>query len=91
MTEIIVTEKSEGDFEIVVKEGESSTAHHVSLDVLDYERLTGGKCSASELIKQSFLFLLERESKESILGRFDLMEIARYFPEYEKEIKNKFK
>tara|TARA_Y100000310_G_C20633782_1_gene790080 strand:+ start:1024 stop:1299 length:276 start_codon:yes stop_codon:yes gene_type:complete len=91
MTEIIVTEKDERNFEIVVKEAEISTTHYVSLDILDYERLTGGKCSASELIKQSFLFLLEREGKESILRRFDLMEIARYFPEYEKEIKKKFK
>ena len=31
-------------------------------------------------------FLLEREPKESILSRFDLPIISRYFPEYEEEI-----
>jgi len=32
-------------------------------------------------------FLLERESKESILSTFDLRVIEKYFPEYEQEIK----
>ena len=31
-------------------------------------------------------FLLAREPRESILGRFDLPLIGRYFPEYEREI-----
>jgi hypothetical protein len=33
--------------------------------------------------------LLEREPKESILTRFDLSVIGRYFPEYEREIKRR--
>jgi hypothetical protein len=33
--------------------------------------------------------LLEREPKESILNRFDLSVISRYFPEYEREIKKR--
>ena len=40
-----------------------------------------------ELIRKSFEFLLEREPKESILSRFDLSVISRYFPEYEREIR----
>ena len=36
-----------------------------------------------ELIKKSFAFLLDRESKESILASFDLTVISRYFPEFE--------
>ncbi len=31
----------------------------------------------------------ERESKESILPRFDLVLIARYFPEFDREIKRR--
>jgi hypothetical protein len=30
--------------------------------------------------------LLDREPKESILGRFDAMVISRYFPEFEREL-----
>jgi hypothetical protein len=33
--------------------------------------------------------LLEHESKESILARFDLTVISRYFPQYEGEIKKR--
>ena len=42
--------------------------------------------SAEELVRRSFEFLLEREPKESILSRFDLTVISRYFPEYERLI-----
>jgi hypothetical protein len=34
----------------------------------------------------AFRFLLEREPKESILARFDVSVIARYFPEFEREL-----
>jgi hypothetical protein len=40
-------------------------------------------------VRRSFEFLLEREPKESILARFDLSVISRYFPEYEDEIKRR--
>ena len=40
-------------------------------------------------MRRSFEFLLEREAKESILSRFDLPLIGRYFPEYEKEIRKR--
>jgi hypothetical protein len=51
-----------------------------------YERLAGGKVTPEKLIEKSFEFLLERESNTSILSRFELPVIARYFPEYEKTI-----
>jgi hypothetical protein len=34
----------------------------------------------------AFRFLLDREPKESILGRFDVTAISRYFPEFEREL-----
>jgi hypothetical protein len=72
---------------IVEKGGESS--HHVSLKQEDYARLTGGTIEPEELLRRSFEFLLEREPKESILSRFDLSVISRYFPEYEREMKRR--
>lgn len=51
-----------------------------------YQKLTGGKISPEELIEKSFEFLLEREPKESILKKFNLQDIQKYFPEYETEI-----
>ena len=34
----------------------------------------------------AFRFLLDREPKDSILRRFDVTEISRYFPEFEREM-----
>jgi hypothetical protein len=36
-----------------------------------------------ELVRRSFEFLLQRESKESILREFELSVIQRYFPDYD--------
>jgi hypothetical protein len=41
------------------------------------------------LVEQSFRFLLDRESPQMILAAFDLLEIGRYFPEYEAEIRRR--
>ena len=41
------------------------------------------------LIRESFGFLLEREPASSILTRFSLDVIARYFPEYPDEIRRR--
>jgi hypothetical protein len=36
-------------------------------------------------LEPAFQFLLDREPKESILRRFDIAAISRYFPEFERE------
>jgi len=56
------------------------------LDEEYYQKLTKGRISKGKLIEKSFVFLLERESKESILRTFNLRVIKRYFPEYEHKI-----
>ena len=76
-------------FRVRVIEGGSESTHQVTLDRKDYARLTGEAVDPEELIRKSFEFLLEREPKESILSRFDLSVISRYFPEYEREIKKR--
>ena len=67
----------------------SESVHQVTLDPKDHARLSGGAVEPEELIRKSFEFLLEREPKESILSRFDLTVISRYFPEYERDIKRR--
>lgn len=74
------------EFQVTVREGQRETRHHVTLKKADYERLSGGAADPEMLVAESFRFLLERESKESILRSFDLTVIGRYFPEYEREI-----
>ena len=68
--------------EVTVADGTSSTRHTVRVFKQDLDRW-GRSRSAEALVKDSFEFLLERESKESILREFDLSVIKRYFPEYD--------
>jgi hypothetical protein len=67
----------------------STTIHRVTLNTNYYHKLTGGRISPEQLVQKSFEFLLEREGNTSILSRFDLFEIGRYFPEYEQAIRKK--
>ena len=76
-------------FRVRVIEAGSETTHDVTVSPNDYTRLTSGKFEPEELVRRSFEFLLEREPKESILTRFDLSVIGRYFPEYEREIRRR--
>jgi hypothetical protein len=41
------------------------------------------------LVRETFVFLLEREPASSILPSFDLAVVARYFPEYPTEIRRR--
>jgi hypothetical protein len=76
-----------GRFQVTVTEGSGQTAHTVSLSRDYYEKLTRKLVPEEVLIERSFRFLLEREPKESILRKFDLPLIGRYFPDYENEIR----
>lgn len=42
-----------------------------------------------DLVRESFIFLLEREPPTSILSRFGLGVIGQYFPEYPSEIRGR--
>ena len=86
---IEVEEVDASHFRVRVIQAGSQSTHQVTLDPKDYARFAPATAEPEELIRKSFEFLLEREPKESILGRFDLSVIARYFPEYELEIKKR--
>jgi len=93
LAKIRVTTVQEGDtkeFEVRIEDGGSMTNHKVTLQDALYQKLTAGKTQPEAFVKAAFVFLLERESKESIMGRFDVSVISRYFPEFEKKISNYF-
>jgi hypothetical protein len=66
----------------------SATEHEVAVAPDDLARLAPGADDPADLVRRSFVFLLAREPKESILRSFDLPVIGRYFPEYEREIRS---
>lgn len=85
--DVMVEEDSGGWLATVtVTEGTASTRHRVCIPGADLERLAPG-ATAEALARASFTFLLDREPKESILREFDITAIARYFPEYDREIR----
>jgi hypothetical protein len=73
-------------FDVRVSEEGSESRHEVTLSEEDYRRLGEGYGSPDEFVRACFEFLLEREPKESILSRFDVSVISRYFPEFEETI-----
>lgn len=85
---IDVEQTEDGDpmtFDVTVSTGSGKSRHEVTLAREDHERLAP-EHDADHLVKASFEFLLDRESKESILSSFELPVISRYFSAYEDEI-----
>ena len=85
---IVVRRLSECDspeFEVIVRKGEGESRHFVTMAQHTCERLAPGK-TEEHCIEAAFQFLLDREPKESILERFDVSVISRYFPRFEREL-----
>jgi len=62
--------------------------HEVTLDRATLDDLAPG-ATPEALVDASFRFLLEREPPESILRRFELPIIGRYFADYPDEIRRR--
>jgi hypothetical protein len=88
-TQIHVEPLADGAFQVRVIEGVSQSSHRVTLKPEYLNRIAAGKLESQELIHRAFEFLLEREPKESILSRFDLQDIQRYFPDFEREVERR--
>ena len=74
--------------EVTVRDRGREERHRVRVPRAALERLAP-RADAEALVRASFAFLLEREPKESILREFDIVVIARYFPEYPEEIRRR--
>lgn len=72
-------------FEVVVRQGRSMTRHDVTMSRADFKALAGDLSSPEHCIHAAFRFLLDREPSDSILARFDVTVIGRYFPEFRRD------
>lgn len=72
-------------FEVTVREGAGESHHHVTIAQSTYARLCGG-IAPEPFMGAVFRFLLDREPKEAILGRFDVSVVGRYFPDFENKL-----
>ncbi|MGN6312389.1 MAG: hypothetical protein ACTHMO_01360 [Rhodanobacteraceae bacterium] len=74
------------EFEVEIRETNGESRHRVTMSRTMFERMAAGGHAPERCIEAAFRFLLDREPKESILGRFDVSGIPRYFPEFEREL-----
>ena len=89
MSEISVQASDRGplDFDVAVQHGGRTSSYRVSVPP-DLAGQLGG-VAPDTLVRESFVFLLEREPPSSILSEFSLSVISRYFPEYGEEMKSR--
>ena len=84
--DISVVRQPGGAFEVCLRGDGYDTIHSVTVPP---ELVSSVGCEGAtdeELVRASFLFLLEREAPTSILGRFSLDQITTYFPEFPAEV-----
>jgi hypothetical protein len=74
-----------------VADQRSTSEHEVAVDEIDLPpALDGAELADVEtLVRTTFEFLLEREPKESIMRRFELPVVSRYFPDYPEVIERR--
>jgi len=75
---------------VVVGDDASATEHLVEVDRGTLDDLAPG-ATPDELVRESFVYLLERESRESIMRAFELPIIARFFGGYPDEISRRLR
>jgi len=75
---------------VVVGADLGATRHAVAVDRETLHDLAPGM-TPEELVRESFVFLLERETRESILRSFELPIIGRFFAGYADEISRRLR
>jgi hypothetical protein len=85
-SKISVQSLGNAKYRVTIDQGATKTAHEVGVSSLELEKYAG-KTTGERLVEASFEFLLERETKESILRSFNLSDIEHYFPEYPQRIR----
>lgn len=73
-------------YTVTVDDGTGTSRHTVTVPEGYLEQLGVADAEPRRVVHASFAFLLERESKEQIMGSFELPVIERYFPEYPDEL-----
>ncbi|HYA45796.1 MAG TPA: hypothetical protein VED59_09315 [Acidimicrobiales bacterium] len=86
MVAILVSKGTSGGFTVKVNDERVETSHVVNVPQGFAATLGLGEVPDEELVRASFAFLLEREPPTSVLPRFSLDVISRYFPEYPREV-----
>ena len=85
-TAIVVSADSAGEltFDVVLRDANGETRRRVTVSADDAARFAALGADPARAVAAAMAFLLDREPKESIIGAFDITDIRRYFPEFDK-------
>jgi hypothetical protein len=83
---ITLSARPEGDYDVIVDEEGQRITYRVTVPASLAREVGHPGVDPAELVRESFIFLLEREPANSILRRFNLEVIERFFPEYRAEL-----
>lgn len=86
MADITVNPAGGNVFEVRVNDNGRESNHRVTVPESLVEELQVSESDYEKVVRESFVFLLEREPASSIMPEFSLDIISRYFPEYKREL-----
>ncbi len=90
--QINITPMDPNVFGVQLTEGTMTTSHQIELsgDVLDLVAVDPSDQDLQLMVvRETFKFLLERETATEILSRFSLDDVSRLFPEYTDELRSR--
>jgi hypothetical protein len=86
MADITVTPIGARKFHVLISDGALETTHHVTVPESLINELQLPEGTLDSVVRESFVFLLEREPASSIMRVFSLDVISGYFPEYKEKL-----
>lgn len=86
MADITVTSIGACKFHVQVRDDDLETSHHVTVPESLINELQLPEDGLDRVVRESFVFLLEREPASSIMPAFSLDVISGYFPEYKEKL-----
>ena len=83
---VSIKRRTDDVFQVTVADS-MTTTHEVTVNDQSLTDLTDDKVTKEQLLEFSFNFLLDREPNTSILSKFDINVISKYFSDYRDEVK----
>ncbi len=83
---VSIKKRTDDVFQVTVADS-ITTTHEVTVNDQSLTDLTDDKVTKEQLLEFSFNFLLDREPNTSILSKFDINVISKYFSDYRDEVK----
>lgn len=77
-------------FLVELGHGEGLIEYWVDVDREYWTKLTNRRIEPADLVIFTFKFLLDKETKELILRKFNIADVAGHFPMFENEIRKSF-